>query len=149
MGKKLKKSKEKEEIDKKNNMSENELKLMIEDLTHIINDNNTKHKLFISILNLFKNKNYIILDYYEIYDYLLIDIKINPSKYTTEEEAPKSRTRLKKKLDSIINNNDSFIISNKAKKKIIQLNLLRTKEYLDMIIQGEESGQIHQNMFFH
>ena len=143
MVKKLKtKLKESTDIDNKNKMSENELKLMIEDLTHIINDNNSKHKLFISILSLFKNKNYTILEYNEIYDYLLIDTKLNPSKYLTEEENQKNKPELKTQLDSIINDSDSFNITNKGKKKIIELNLLKTKEYLDMIIHGEETEKV-------
>ena len=118
-------------------MPENELKLMVEDLTRLVNDN-PKHKLFISILHLFKNKDYSTLDYNEIYDYLLIDTKINPLKYSNQEQQEENKPELKARLDLIMNKNGSFKIVNKGRKKTIELNLIKTKEYLDAIIHGSQ-----------
>ena len=133
--KKVRESPEKENNNSK--MPENELKLMVEDLTHLVNDN-PKHKLFISILHLFKNKDYSTLDYNEIYDYLLIDTKINPLKYSNQEQPEENKPELKARLDLIMNKNGSFKIVNKGRKKTIELNLIKTKEYLDSIIHGSE-----------
>ena len=123
--------------DKSEQMSESELKLMVEDLIKLISDN-PKHKLFLNILNLFKNKEYSSLDFNEIYDYLLIDTKLNPLKYSSQEANEENKPQLKSKLDLIMNKNCSFKVTNKGRKKIIELNLLKTKEYLDKIINGEE-----------
>ena len=140
MVKKITKKKGKESPEKENKnkkMTETELKLMVEDLTHLINDN-PKHKLYINILHLFKNKDYSSLDYNEIYDYLLIDTKINPLKYSNQEQTEENKPELKARLDLIMNKNCSFKIINKGRKKTIELNLLKAKEYLDAIIHGGE-----------
>ena len=131
-------SKENSEFkDKSAQMSESELKLMVEDLIKLISDN-PKHKLFLNILNLFKNKEYSSLDFNEIYDYLLIDTKLNPLKYSSQDTNEETKPQLKSKLDLIMNKNCSFKVINRGRKKIIELNLLKTKEYLDKIINGEE-----------
>ena len=131
-------SKENSEFkDKSGQMSESELKLMVEDLIKLISDN-PKHKLFLNILNLFKNKEYSSLDFNEIYDYLLIDTKLNPLKYSSQDANEETKPQLKSKLDFIMNKNCSFKVTNRGRKKIIELNLLKTKEYLDKIINGEE-----------
>ena len=139
MGKRLKKrSKDNLEYeDKADQMSKGDLKLMVEDLIKLINDN-PKHKLFLNILNLFKNKEYSSLDFNEIYDYLLIDTKLNPLKYSSQDSNEENRPQLKSKLDLIMNKNCSFKVINRGRKKIIELNLQKAKEYLDKIINGDE-----------
>ena len=98
-------SKENSEFkDKSAQMSESELKLMVEDLIKLISDN-PKHKLFLNILNLFKNKEYSSLDFNEIYDYLLIDTKLNPLKYSSQDTNEETKPQLKSKLDLIMNKN--------------------------------------------
>ena len=102
--------------EKTEQMSQSELKLMVEDLIKLINDN-PKHKLFLNILNLFKNKKYSSLDFKEIYDYLLIDTKLNPLKYSNQDSNEENGPQLKSKLELIMNKNCSFKMINREGKK--------------------------------
>lgn len=113
-------------------------------------ENYLKHKdkvsVFISILLLFKCKNYNDLEYNQLITVLLNDFNKNKKYYLFKRNSRKKNIceEFLEKIQFEINNNESFQLNSSGQKTYIQLDLSRVGEYLN---NGNEEGakDIHNN----
>ena len=114
-------------------------------------ENYLKHKekvsVFISILLLFKCKNYNDLEYNQLITVLLNDFNKNKKYYLFKRNSRKKNIceEFLEKIQFEINNNESFQLNSTGQKTYIKLDLSRVGEYLN---EKEEEGpneDIHSN----
>ena len=96
---------------------------------------NKKIAVFISILQLFKKKNYAELEQTEIFTSLLNDFSKNKKKYKFTEDIPSDKNieqiinEFCEHIESEINNNKAIILTNVDQKKMIKLDLEKVIDY--------------------
>ena len=96
---------------------------------------NKKISIFVSIVQLFKRKNYAEMEYTEIFTSLLNDFSKNKKKYKFTENRPLEKNieqiinEFCEKIESELKSNKAIIIRNIDEKKMIQLDLNQVIEY--------------------